>query len=272
MTFSAIELTPRIGTEIRSDLATLLGGKYATDLRLLLEQRGVLVFRELGLTEEQQKIFSQTMGQLMLQLGQEVIKVSLDPKVNGLMADYQRGAFYWHIDTAQDEVPSRASLLTARKLSPTGGETEFANTYAAFEDLPEHEKKTLEKIRVVHSVEAAQLYVRPEPTVTELATWRKLKPSKVHPLVWTHKSGRKSLLLGATASHVDGMSLDEGRMLLIRLREWATQPQFVYQHRWKLGDLVMWDNTGTIHRACPYPLDCGRLMVRTALVGEEAVA
>jgi alpha-ketoglutarate-dependent taurine dioxygenase len=272
MAFQAVNLTPRIATEIKAERATLLGGEHGAEFRDLLEQRGVLVFKNVHFTEDEQRQFSETMGTLMPQLGKKVISISLDPKVNGIMADYQRGAFYWHFDTAQDEIPTRASLLTPMKLSPWGGDTEFANTYAAWDDLPEDEKKTYEKLRVVHALEASQAFFRPEPTVAQLQAWRDLKSAKTHPLVWTHRSGRKSLLIGATAYYVHGMSFEDSRMLLVKLREWATQLQFVYQHKWDMGDLVMWDNTGTIHRATEYPLDCGRRMMRTALMGEEAVA
>jgi alpha-ketoglutarate-dependent taurine dioxygenase len=79
-------------------------------------------------------------------------------------------------------------------------------------------------------------------------------------------------VLGATASHVEGMDREEGTALLCRLREWATQRQFVYQHEWTVGDLVIWDNTGVMHRVLPYPLESARLMTRTSLLGEEAVA
>ena len=101
--------------------------------------------------------------------------------------------------------------------------------------------------------------------------WRIAAP-KTHPLVWTHRSGRKSLVLGSTASHIEGMGRAEGRALLDELLDWATQPQFVYRHEWRLGDMLMWDNTGTMHRAEPYAQDSGRLMHRTTLLGEEAFA
>jgi alpha-ketoglutarate-dependent taurine dioxygenase len=168
-------------------------------------------------------------------------------------------------------VPSRASLLSARKLSETGGETEFANTYAAWEDLPDRDRAALETLRVAHSLEVSQLYFKPEPTLAELEGWRR-QPRKIHPLVWTHQSGRKSLVLGSTADYVIGMSPEDSRHLLTRLRDWATRPQFVYRHHWTLGDLLIWDNTGTMHRAMPYPVDSGRKMTRTSLVGEEALA
>jgi alpha-ketoglutarate-dependent taurine dioxygenase len=239
----------------------------------ILDKRGVLVFRELGLTGEEQRAFAETLGEIGSQLGgRKVVDISLHKDSNGVMADYLKGSVYWHFDSATEDVPTRASLLTARRLSDVGGDTLFANMYGAYEALPEEDKEAIANLRAVHSIEASQLYVWPEATVAQLMEWRKLKgPSKAHPLVWTHRSGRKSLVLGASVSHVEGMGVEDGRLLLIRLREWATQPQFVYRHKWKLGDLVIWDNTGTMHRAEPYPLDSGRLMTRTSLKGVETL-
>lgn len=154
---------------------------------------------------------------------------------------------------------------------PQKGQTEFSNTYAAWDDLPDAEKAALEKLKVVHMFEVSQRFVKPEPSWTELQAWQKFQPRTL-PLVWTHRSGRKSLVLGSTASHVEGMDLREGWALLTRLRDYATQPQFVYRHEWRLGDLVIWDNTGTMHRALPYALDSGRLMHRTTVQGEEPFA
>ena len=116
------------------------------------------------------------------------------------------------------------------------------------------------------------MMVYPEVSHADLLKWRAIYAPKVHPLVWRHRSGRRSLVLGASASHVEGMAYHEGRDLLRRLRDWATQPRFVYQHSWTVGDLVIWDNTGTMHRVTPYALDSGRMMHRTTLVGEEVLA
>jgi alpha-ketoglutarate-dependent taurine dioxygenase len=270
------DLTPCIGTEVAADRQMLLSGAAAAEIRRLLEARGVLVFRELQLTDEEQLAFGRTLGETLLQGGDDVFKVTLDKSElradKAYLADYLRGSFYWHIDGSADDVPTRASLLSARRLSAAGGATQFANTYAAYEALPDDEKLALEGVRVVHSIEASQRYFQPEPSYEELMGWRRRYPKKVHPLVWTHQSGRKSLVLGATASYVDGVSLEDGQALLCRLREWATEPRFVYQHEWTLGDLVIWDNTGTMHRATPYPIDSGRLMTRVTLAGEEAIA
>lgn len=270
MSLTATDLTPQIGTEIQADVDTLLGGKHATEIRDILEQRGVVVFRELGLSDEQQLAFTATLGDVIDEGEKGVYKVTLDTREN-VHADYLKGAFFWHIDGTTLEVPILASILSAWKLSDEGGDTEFCNTYAAYDDLPESEKQQIEKLQVVHSLEAAQLYVHPEPSYAELQGWRRM-PSKTHPLVWTHQSGRKSLILGATASHIVGMDAEESRDILCRLRDWATQPKYVYRHQWKVGDLVMWDNTGTMHRATPYPLDSGRMMHRTKLAGEEPIA
>lgn len=90
------------------------------------------------------------------------------------------------------------------------------------------------------------------------------------PLVWLHRDGRKSLILGSTTEYVVGWGPEESRDLLLRLQDWATRPRFVYQHKWSMGDLVIWDNTGAMHRAVHYEADSGRLMHRTQLEGEEA--
>ncbi len=168
-------------------------------------------------------------------------------------------------------MPILASLLSAKRLSPTGGDTDFSNTYAAYDELSDEEKAEYSQYRVVHSLENAQQYVHPEPSAAEIEGWRRV-PSNTLPLVWKHKSGRKSLVLGATAAYIEGMEYQAGRALLFKLRDRATQPHLVYRHKWKVGDLVIWDNTGTMHRATQYPLDAGRMMHRTKLAGEESFA
>ena len=151
-----------------------------------------------------------------------------------------------------------------------GGETEFASTYTAFDDLSDEEKERCLSLRVVHSFEAAQRMINDDPTPEELALWR-TRPSKEHPLVWTHASGRRSLVLGATTSHVAGMDVEEGRALLDDLLARSTTPDRVYRHHWSVGDLVIWDNRGVLHRACPYDAASPRDMHRTTLHGEEPI-
>lgn len=269
-TFIVRQVKPLIGAVVESDKATLLSGRHAAQIRELLEDRGVIVFARTDFTDEEQVAFTKTLGKFAREMTGDVFKISMDKAVNP-MAEYTRGAFYWHIDGTMDRVPLFASMLTAKILAPTGGNTEFCNTYAAWDALPESEKAALENLRVVHSLVNAQLYVQPEPTLAEFEGWARLGTNEL-PLVWTHRSGRKSLVLGSTAEYVVGMDLVESRRLLIRLREWATQDQFSLSHQWSVGDTVIWDNTGTMHRAMAYPLDCKREMHRTKLEGEEEFA
>jgi alpha-ketoglutarate-dependent taurine dioxygenase len=266
-----IDLTPQIGSEIQADVQTLLSGQCGADIRALLEARGVIVIREIGFTDAQQVAFTRALGTLIDEGVNNIFKVTLDPMENA-GAEYLKGAFFWHIDGTLQKVPVLASLLSCWRLAPAGGQTEFCNTYAAYEDLPEDEKSALDQLQVVHSQESAQRYVNPEPSYADLRTWRTRVASSTLPLVWKHRSGRKSLVLGSTAGYVVGKSWEDSAELLCRLRSHATQPQYVYRHEWKVGDLVIWDNTGTMHRALAYALDSGRMMHRTKLQGEEPFA
>jgi alpha-ketoglutarate-dependent taurine dioxygenase len=265
-----VDLTPRIGTEIKADRETLLSGKFAKQIRELLELRGVLVVRGVQFDDEEQKAFTATLGELMPQQGKQMLSISLDQKETQT-AEYLRGTVYWHIDMMNTPLPNLATMLTPRKLSDVGGDTEFASTYAAWDDLPEADKQAYDGLRVMHALEASQLMTTPEPSLAKLEEWRRQSPFE-QPLVWTHRSGRKSLVLGASALRVVGKSPEESRYILTKLRDWATQRQFVYQHKWQMGDMLIWDNTGTMHRVLPYPEDSGRLLRRTALMGEESVA
>lgn len=264
------DLTPRIGTLIHTTLDELMSGVFSSQIRELLEQRGVIAFPKINLSDEQQVAFSKTLGTVVEEGEGNIYKITMDPKEN-VHAEYLKGAFFWHIDGTMSEMPIFASIMSAQKLSPEGGDTQFSNTYAAWDDLPEQEKEELEKLQVVHSFEASQRYVNPEPDYATLQSWQNHYVDKTLPLVWRHRSGRKSLVLGSTAGYVIGLSPRESSALLCRLRDWATQPQFVYTHKWNVGDLVIWDNTGTMHRATPYPLDSGRMMHRTKLEGEEPI-
>jgi alpha-ketoglutarate-dependent taurine dioxygenase len=246
-------------------------------MRALLEQRGVLIVRGIDMEDEDQIAFAKTMGTVRLGTVRKegengITKVTFDDKANPTRAPYHfRGTFYWHMDGTYDDVPPLASLLTPRVLSPSGGQTEFANTYAAYDDLPESDKKLFENLKVVHTLEASYRFAIKNPTPEALKDWRRTPP-KAHPLVWHHRSGRKSLALGTSADHVVGMDRKESDALLDRLMAWMTQPQFVYQHHWKMGDLLVWDNTGTMHRVLPFDTECGRRLHRVTLDGEEPLA
>lgn len=260
-----------IASSVANSKADLLSGRHSAEIRDLLERRGVIAFPGIHFTDEEQVAFTRTLGETARErTGEEVFTVSLDPeKSSGV--EYLKGAFYWHFDGVIQAKPILASLLSAKVLPPVGGDTEFCNTYAAYDALSEADKTHFASLRVVHSNWAPLLYHTPEPSQQQLEMFAGFGEIEL-PLVWTHRSGRKSLVLGCTATQVIGMDRRESTLLLNRLREWATSEPFHYSHKWAPGDMLMWDNTGTLHRATPYALDSGREMHRTKLEGEEPIA
>jgi alpha-ketoglutarate-dependent taurine dioxygenase len=270
-------ISDSIGVEVRGfSTADFRTQQAADECRRLLARYGVVVYREAHISDADLVTFSRALGEVVVATAgghpdyPEISPVSLDPAKSKL-ADLRRSTIFWHADGLTDTVPQKATLLTAREVADEGGDTEFANTYAAYEALPEDKKAELGRYRVVHSVAASQLLLNPNPTAEERAMWDRAR-SQEHPLVWRHRDGRNSLLIGATAGQIVGMSPEYSRAVLDDLLDWATQPQFVLHHHWKVGDLVVWDNTGMLHRAIPYEPTSRRLMHRTTLVGEEAIA
>ena len=200
-----------------------------------------------------------------------IYKITLDPKENP-EPEYVQGTFFWHMDGLISKIPPpKATLLSARSVAPKGGQTEFASTMQAYEHLPQADKDEIANLRVVHGMRAALRGVTDAPTPQELERWAR-SPDEEHPLVWKQRSGRKTMLIGYTASHIAGMPYPEGRALLARLLEWTAQPDFVYRHQWQEGDLVIWNNCGALHRVIPYDKHSGRTMHRTSLAGVEQVA
>ncbi len=266
-----------IGSIVHVERSALLDDGVAENCLELLEARGVLVFPRIGLTDREQLAFTDRLGTRVNYSKfapggdadtPDVYTITLDAKINP-EPEYVLGTFFWHMDgVIADMPPPKASVLSARRLAPKGGQTEFASTYAAYEALPEDEKAELAELRVIHSVAAS---VREFATPEALPADRRDR-KKEHPLVWTHVSGRKSLLIGYTSDQVVGMPQAEGRALLARLLEWTAQPAFTYRHQWQEGDLVIWDNTGALHRVVPYARDSGRIMHRTSAANVEAVS
>jgi alpha-ketoglutarate-dependent taurine dioxygenase len=263
--------TPLVGSIVTIDRDDFLSGRFAAEIQQFLVERSALVFPGMHLTEAEQLQFARTIGEVFLVGGKETQNISMDREINPV-ADYTRGAFFWHIDGANDPIPAKATMLSV-KIMPEGddGDTLVANTYAAYADLPEDRKAAIDTLRVRHALESSQRLINPDPSVAELRRWQAY-PGQTHPLVWKHRHGRPSLLIGATAHYVEDMNIAEGNMLLCELQEWATQDRYVYRHKWQPGDFLIFDNTGAMHRAAPYALDAKRLMLRTTLHGEEPIA
>lgn len=268
------KLTPTVGARVDGvDRDTLVHDEsFATWCLEALEANGALVFRDLHLDDAAQVAFSKRLGQVeVLGHGEhpEIFRVTLDPAKNP-SAVYLKGTFDWHIDGCTDDIPIMATMLSAHAVADSGGETEFASAYAAYEDLDPDEQARVESLRVVHTIEASQRSVNPNPSPEVLARLRS-RPAKTHPLVWTHASGRKSLVMGATADYIVDLDVDEGRAYLQDLLERSTRPDRVYRHEWSVGDVVIWDNRGVLHRALPYDESSPRDMHRTTFAGDEHI-
>lgn len=243
-----------------------------------LEDNGVLVFPGLDLNPHAQVAFCRRLGEVDHSSDGHhpvdgIYPITLDKSKNSSAA-YLRATFDWHIDGCtpldDESVPRMATVLSAVQVADRGGETEFASSYGAYDGLSDEEKKRCDSLRVVHSLEASQRRVTPNPTPEVLARWRSRRTHE-HPLVWTHRSGRKSLVLGASTDYIVGMEPDEGRALLAELLDRATTTDKVYSHTWSVGDAVIWDNRGVLHRAARYDPDSPREMLRTTVLGDEPI-
>ncbi|AWT51309.1 TauD/TfdA dioxygenase family protein [Mycolicibacterium smegmatis] len=273
------KLTASVGAEVVGIDSERLAGDDGIAAAVLdaLEDNGVLVFRGLHLEPEAQVAFSQRLGEVDRSADGHhpvsgIYPITLDQTKNKA-AEYLKATFDWHIDGCtplNDECPQKATVLSAVEVAARGGETEFANAYAAYEALDDDEKERYGRLRVVHSLEASQRRVYPDPTPEQRERWA-ARPTHENPLVWTHRNGRKSLVLGASADHIVGMDRDEGRALLGELLARTTTPDKVYSHKWSVGDTVIWDNQGVLHRAAPYEPDSPRHMLRTTVLGDEPI-
>ncbi|MBM4440360.1 MAG: TauD/TfdA family dioxygenase [Candidatus Rokubacteria bacterium] len=274
-------LTEHFAAEIAGvDIGAPLDDATWTAIRAALDEHSVLVFRGQTLDDERQIAFSERFGPLektrsMNPAAGTVFarQSNLDIKTGERIPAedrrmvYQLANMLWHSDSSFKSVGSLCSLLSARIVPPEGGATEFASARAAYPSLPDDLTRQAESLTVVHDFSWSRDQVRPGFfTEKERAEY----PPVQHPLVRTNPvNGAKSLFLGAHASHVVGMPVEEGRALLARLLAHVTQPQFVYRHEWSEGELVIWDNRCVLHRATPFDAArYKRFMQRTTVGGD----
>ncbi|GAA3725386.1 TauD/TfdA dioxygenase family protein [Gordonia hankookensis] len=271
--------TERLSENVGAKVLDVDAGRLSSDADLpgtiaeALENSGVLLFPELNASDEVLVEFCRKLGTLinfshLPPETEEVMEISFNP--SNPNAAYLRSNEFWHIDGLLDEIAPKSSILTARVTSAEGGETEFASTYAAYDNLTESEKERFAQLRVVHTFDAVQRMTYTDPTPEQLEDWA-TRTVREHPLVWEHDSGRRSLVLGATASHIAGMDIDEGKALLSELRDRITGPGKVCSHSWTEGDTVFWDNTGLVHRVREFDRDKPRIMHRITVAGEEKI-
>lgn len=270
---SGVDLTKPISPE---DAATIERG---------MDEHAVLVFRNQDITDEQQLEFANNFGERENRKGGNVTKKE-DYRLNSGLADvsnlgkdgkplakdsrahlFNLGNCLWHSDSSFRAIPAKFSLLSARVVNPKGGNTEFADMRAAYDALDGDTKAEIADMICEHSLMNSRGalgfldYSDEEKEMFKPVLQRLVRTHPVH--------GRKSLYLSSHAGAINGMSVPEARVLLRDLNEHATQPQFVYVHKWTLHDLVMWDNRQTMHRVRRYDQSQPRDMRRATVAGSE---
>jgi len=280
----AIRVTPLtevFAAEIAGvDIARPVDDATWAEIRAAFEEHSVLVFRRARLDDETQVAFSRRFGALEITRSMNPAagtpfarQSNLDIKTGGVIPPddrrmvYQLANMLWHSDSSFKALPSLCSLLSARIVPPEGGATEFASTRAAYPSLPAALKRRVEHAIAVHDFSWSRDQVRPGFFTAEE---RAVYPPVRHPLVRVNPvNGRRCLFLGAHASHIEGLPIDDGRALLAELLEHVTRPRFRYRHEWTERDLVIWDNRCVLHRATPYDsVRHQRLLQRTTVSGD----
>ena len=261
------------------NLAAPLGEDLFPRIREAHLQHGVLVFRDQELTPEQHIAFSRRFGALLvhpmmqfnLEGRPEILMVSSDKHPDGRPKGIADAGRYWHTDMSYMTEPALGSLLYARAIPSEGGDTMFCDMTAACRDLPAEKRDVLLKARAVHHFasrwarESAKAGMRPAQTKEE----QDRNPPVEHPMIRTHpETGEPAIYAGGFAVSIKGFSSEEGEKLLNWVERWVTQPQYVYRHKWRLHDLVFWDNRRVMHHATPYPENQRRHMHRTTLRGD----
>jgi alpha-ketoglutarate-dependent 2,4-dichlorophenoxyacetate dioxygenase len=273
MTIAARPIHPLFVAELTgADLSRPLDPATRDEIERAMDRYAVCVLPSQKLDDDKQTAFASLYGPLEASplthkrdggplappriQNRNIFDVSnLDESGNILPLDDQRRAYrqgneLWHTDSSFRQKSATWSMLHARVIPPNGADTEFADTRAAYDALPDSTKRKIENLVAEHSIWHSRAKLGGyTPTEQE----RKDRPPALHPLVRRHPgSGRKALYIASHASHMLGMPVDEGRALLAELLEFATQARFVYAHKWRLGDLVIWDNRCTLHRATPF--------------------
>ena len=262
------KLHPCFAAEVSPvDLKTVRDEATLARIRSGMDEFAVLVFRDQIWSDAEHLDFAQRLdGRLHTKLGISALQKNrfgnealgdisnLDESGEIMKSDNRRrmyglGNRLWHTDASFQDPPGRYSMLSAKVVPPVAADTEFADMRAAHDALPEEEKARLEGLRVHHSIAYSRQTLGFEFSENEQEGLK----GAIHPLVRTiPRSNRRSLYLASHASRIIDWPVPEGRLLLRDLIEHATQPRFVYRHQWRVGDLVIWDNRATMHRARPF--------------------
>ena len=247
-------------------------------LRRALLQHQVLIFPDQQLDDEQHLEFSRHWGKLQLHVLDQyressrpeilwITNLDQDGKPKGEHPD--PGAAIWHSDGSWSRERGLVTILHSLRIPTRGGDTLYANMYAAYEGLTADDKARLEDVVAVHDLDYSRSQTSARKQMTQQQ--KRAAPPVEWPVVRTHpETGRKCLYLGQHASHVKGMGVEEGRAFIRQLNAHATQPKYVYRHAWRQHQLVMWDNRAVLHSATDFDwINDVRILRRTTTVGER---
>jgi alpha-ketoglutarate-dependent 2,4-dichlorophenoxyacetate dioxygenase len=283
MTLTVKPILPRFGAEVSGvDISKPLDEATQKEIVDTMDRWGVCVYRNTGLDNESHIAFSRIFGHLELapsmqgrppKFGHRELfdagnlgpdgQIIQDP----VLIQHKKGDRLWHTDSAFMPLRSAYSLLLAHEVPPVGGQTWFADTRSAYEDLPQATKDRIEHLEAEHSLWWSRKLAGADLTEEDVDARSKAR----HPLVHVHAgSGRKTLYIAAHTRDIIGMEREEGRALIRELIEWATQPQYTFAVTWKPGDLVIWDNLASMHRGGDYDERIYRRDMRRTTVREGA--
>jgi taurine dioxygenase len=281
-----IEIVPTgrvLGAEVRGVDLTSLDDRQFSALKRAWHRHQVLLIRGQQLRDQNLIAFSRRFGDLDWAPVQETgrrfveglpeIYIVSNVKVNGEpIGSLGAGEAVWHTDMSYLDVPPMASMLYALEVPPAGGNTSFCSMYAIHDALPAETKQRIASLKIKHDgTYNSGGYLRQGVTATDDP---RTSPGAVHPLVCTHPdTGRKMLYLGRRRNaYLVGLELAESEALLDALWLYVEQPEFSWEHVWRVGDLVMWDNRCTMHRRDPFDDSARRIMHRTQIKGSERPA
>ena len=241
------------------------------------ERYAVLVFRDQNISDDQQIAFSERFGELettkvgtpgagsklitLTNIGPDgAVVAPTDKQVLSSMANR-----YWHADSSFKEIPAYASMLSARQIPTSGGNTEYISMRAVYAELPNDLKGAIEGRLAVHDFSYGRSKIDPKLVTDDE---RRAVPPVRQAMVLDHGTYGKSLYIGAHVAAIDGYGESEARELIDRLMAFATQDRFIYSHRWQSHDLILWHNRAVLHRATPFDnITESRHMVRTTIAG-----
>lgn len=273
-------LHPHVGARVEGvDLREPLDDAAFARIRDALHEHSVLVFHDQRISDEQQVAFGRRFGELerttfaVASDNPWIYRLSnVDASGKVLAPDAEKRHFLavnarWHTDSSFRPTPAMASMLSAREIpSAESGDTEFASMCVGYDALAEDRKRLIGDMVAVHSY-AYSLSLFPEAGVTR-EELNSLPPVQ-HPLVSKHPAtGRKCLFVSGHIERIVGLPQAEGRTLVDELIDWCTRPQYVYRHRWRQHDLVIWDNRCTLHRVTSIPANEARMMHRVTIAGD----